>query len=131
LGGSTAGVCLISTKKDVISSIIEEEDIEGYFIKYVKYGDTINEFQSIEVVNTKYEWYSYENEFRFLKYIREENLDKGIRVKIQPSKLIKGIILSPNMDKSNQDKVYELCKQHEIPIRVIKKSIINDKTFLR
>lgn len=133
LGRFTPGVCIISSYRDILESIVDNEfkkKIENYYVKYVKNG--IRDFenlQSRDVITTKYDWYSYENEFRLLMYLSKDNPDKGFKVRVSPQKLIKGIILSPSMDKTYKDEVYEICNTFDISTELIKDSVIEDNTF--
>ncbi len=128
LGKSNKGICIVSSRDDFMNSIInKKENIKGYFINYEKYGRALDEISPLDTVTTKYEWYSYENEFRFIKYLKKENSVKGIDIKIQPRKLIKEIILCPNMKASIIEEVHNLCLKYKISTSIIKSSIIRDK----
>lgn len=127
LNKNVDGICVVSSTESFKKSIIDEKEIEGYYVNYFRHGIVLNSISSFGLAISKYDWYSYENELRFLKYLKDENQDKGIKVKIKPKTLIKELILSPNINKDSVDEVIKLCAVHNINKELVKNSIIKDK----
>ena len=127
LGKENNGLCLVSNKDNFKKSLINENDVEGYIVNYVQYGKYLESIGSLPMAITKYEWYSYENEFRFLKYVGTDLSDNGIKVKVDPKVLIDKIILSPNIENKVEKEIINLCVENDIDPSIIEHSVIRDR----
>jgi hypothetical protein len=130
LNRQTEGICIVSTRDDFLSAIEESndrEEVEDYFVKYVPYGETYPGINYPICATRKYNWYRYEKEYRFIIYVGSSFDQKGKLVRMNPSTLIKGLILSPDMSADTQAKIEEKIKSIGLEIEIINQSVIRDK----
>ena len=125
LNKQTDGVCVVSSLEKLKTNFENPgEYINGYFINYVNYGNNLDSFSPLQTVTTKYIWYNYENEFRFI--INIKNNSNGILISIEPESIIDKVILSPNISNEGREKVFKLMSKINLE-NSISESIIMDK----
>lgn len=137
LGGAKSGVAIKTNLKRLIESLKDSAIDNDIFIEKIEYEDYIKEpVDKLAALSTKRKCYKYENEVRLITF-RDPTIGKiigkpmtrnGIRIKIDPEKLIDEIYLSPFAGNSF-NKIFKQTLERIAPkyLSKLKESEIHDE----
>lgn len=132
LSKEESGIAIVSTVGDFLNSISDpkvKDFTDALVVRYVPHNKTFEGINNQLLASRKKDFYEYEEEIRFNyqdpSLIKTEQ-PKGLAINLDPSKLIKKIILSPYMPNWVEKSVRNILNKYGLGSIEIVQSEIKD-----